>query len=114
MYGLMRGTGLRFTEDSKRARSWKRPIQPRSSLKNDAPVLYSTFSLLLARVPVYLNGAAKRVPLSLDSIGTQQRRFFRLPAKITFIRRVMNGSSLELASCSALVLGLSFCCQCDD
>jgi hypothetical protein len=28
-YGLMRGTGLRSTDEPKRARSWKRPIQPR-------------------------------------------------------------------------------------
>ena len=29
-------------DDSKRARSWKRRIQTRIDLKNDAPVLYST------------------------------------------------------------------------
>jgi hypothetical protein len=29
-------------DQPKRARSWKRRIQPRIDLKNDAPVLYST------------------------------------------------------------------------
>ena len=41
-YGLMRGTGLRSMDEPKRARSWKRWIQPRIGLKNDAPVLYCT------------------------------------------------------------------------
>ena len=47
MYGLMRGTGLRFTEDSKRARSWKRRTQPRIDLIKAEPVLYSTLWLFL-------------------------------------------------------------------
>ena len=29
-------------DDPKRARSWKRPIRPRTDLPNVAPVLYST------------------------------------------------------------------------
>jgi hypothetical protein len=33
---------LRLTDDSKRARSWKRRIQPTSALTNAVPVLYST------------------------------------------------------------------------
>jgi hypothetical protein len=36
------GTGLCFTEDSTRARSRKRRIQPRVDLTNAEPVLYST------------------------------------------------------------------------
>jgi hypothetical protein len=31
-------------ENPKRARSWKRPLRPRANLKNDVPVLYSTYS----------------------------------------------------------------------
>ena len=34
-----------LTEDSKRARSWKRRTQPRIDLTNAEPVLYSTFYL---------------------------------------------------------------------
>ncbi len=30
-------------ENPKRARSWKRRLRPRVNLKNDVPVLYSTF-----------------------------------------------------------------------
>jgi len=41
-YGLMRGNRTSFTDDPKRAQSWKRRIQPRISLRNDEPVLYST------------------------------------------------------------------------
>ena len=37
-------------DEPKRARSWKRPIQPRIDLKNDAPVFYSTRRM--ADVPV--------------------------------------------------------------
>jgi hypothetical protein len=44
-YGLMRGNRTSFTDDPKRAQSWKRRIQPRISLRNDEPVLYSTRSL---------------------------------------------------------------------
>jgi len=32
-------------ENPKRARSWKRRLRPRVNLKNDVPVLYSTFFL---------------------------------------------------------------------
>jgi len=36
------GTGLLSKDDPKRARSWKRRIQPRVGLKAVEPVLYST------------------------------------------------------------------------
>jgi hypothetical protein len=36
------GNRTSFTDDPKRAQSWKRRIQPRISLRNDEPVLYST------------------------------------------------------------------------
>ena len=39
------GTGRLFMGDSKRARSWKRWIQPRVGLKAVEPVLYSTLIL---------------------------------------------------------------------
>ncbi len=41
-YGLMRGAGLLSKDNPKRARSWKRRIQPRVGLKQAEPVLYST------------------------------------------------------------------------
>jgi hypothetical protein len=41
---LMRGNRTSFTDDPKRAQSWKRRIQPRISLRNDEPVLYSTLN----------------------------------------------------------------------
>jgi hypothetical protein len=31
-------------ENPKRARSWKRRLRPRVNLKNDVPVLYSTYA----------------------------------------------------------------------
>ena len=46
-YGLMRGTGLLTTGDSKRARNWKRWIQPRIGLTKAEPVLYSTQTFLI-------------------------------------------------------------------
>ena len=35
-------------ENPKRARSWKRRLRPRVNLKNDVPVLYSTYCPLLS------------------------------------------------------------------
>ena len=32
-------------ENPKRARSWKRRLRPRANLKNDVPVLYSTYDV---------------------------------------------------------------------
>jgi len=37
-------------ENPKRARSWKQRLQPRVNLKNDEPVLYSTFLLISGTV----------------------------------------------------------------